>query len=99
MSRIRIADRDGDIVEIIAQGKSGEITVIAEMTRSDDDLILRDAHIDGVGPGASSIGELKQLAREFAQQQGASRIIIYGGVRTTGAKPGRRPRPIIIDVN
>lgn len=94
---VEIVERDGDIVEIICRGAT-TITVIAEMRRTGETLLLNRVHIDGSGPGSSSLGELREMARELGRQQGAQKVIIRGAVRTTGAAPGRLPRPIMIKV-
>jgi hypothetical protein len=48
--------------------------------------------------GRSSITELLSLAREFGKQNNVEEVIIYGGERTTGAKPGKIPKPIKIKI-
>jgi hypothetical protein len=90
----RIIERDGDVVRIVA----GAIEVIARLTRSGDDLILEGFSIDGAGPGSVGMRRLRELARRFAADQGARRLIIRGTTRTTGASPGKRPREVIIVV-
>ncbi|MCP4120805.1 MAG: hypothetical protein GY751_03550, partial [Bacteroidetes bacterium] len=95
----KIVDRDGDVVEIVAPGKNGDITMITGMKKSGDTLNLNGAHIDGLSPGKSSITELKDFARELGRQQGVKEVIVRGGRRTTGANPGKVPRPIRIKVD
>jgi len=41
---------------------------------------------------------LLSLARDFGQQNDVDEVIIYGAERTTGAKPGKTPKPIRIKV-
>jgi hypothetical protein len=84
---------------MVAQGKNGPITVITEMTKKGDQLLLKGTHIDGGGKGSSSLSELKELARDFGRQQGVKEILVEGGRRTTGANPGKVPRPIRIKVD
>lgn len=85
-------------MELAATTSQGEIHVITEMTRQGDTLLLTRLQIDG--PGARSVGlqELRKLATDLARQQGANRMSIHGGVRTTGANPGHPPRPITFSV-
>lgn len=94
---VEILERDGDVVELLARG-STTITVIAEMRLVGDTLILDRLHMDGGGPGSSSIGELREMARELGRQQGAKEVMVFGAMRTTGASPGKVPRPILIKV-
>jgi hypothetical protein len=44
------------------------------------------------------VARLRELARQFAREQGARRIRVLGGIKTTGANRGRRPRPWEIEV-
>ncbi|MCL1633814.1 hypothetical protein M2650_04035 [Luteimonas sp. SX5] len=96
---VRIVEQAGDTVEILGKGAKGNITVIAEMVKKGGQLILNGAHISGQGKGTSSLKELKQLARALGQQQGAESVIIKGGVRTTGANPGKVPIEIKVKVD
>ena len=68
--------------------------MITEMTKEGDTLVLRGLHIDGPGAGSLGLRELRNLATDLGRQQGAKRVTIYGGTRTTGANPGHVPRPI-----
>jgi hypothetical protein len=96
--RVKIVEQDGDVVEIVAQSSRGEIRVITELRRKGKDLWLTGLHMEGPGPRTAGIRELRELAREFGRDQGVSRIIIEGGVRTTGANRGHKPRRIVIPV-
>lgn len=93
---IRIVETDGDVVELLATTAEGDVVAIAEMTRAGDDLIMKGLHLDGPGVGALGPGGLRKLAAALGEQQGAKRVVVYGGVRTTEANPGHTPRPIII---
>jgi len=95
---IWIVEADGEIVELAATTAMGEITVITGMTKEGDTLILKGMHIDGPGAGSVGFRELRSLATELGKQQGAKQVTIFGGTRTTGANPGRVPRPITFQV-
>ena len=95
---VRIVDADGSVVERLAITPAGDVRVIAEMTREGDELVLKGLHVDGPGAGSLGLRGLRDLARVLGRQQGALRVKIYGGLRTTGANPGHTPRPVIIPV-
>lgn len=95
---VRLVERDGDVVELEASTPSGTIRAITRLIRDGDDLILSGFHIDGQGAGSSGLRLLRELAKDLGRQHGALRVIIFGGVRTTGANPGRFPRSIVIPV-
>jgi len=48
--------------------------------------------------GETTLNEALDAAKQFGRAQGASRVIIESRVRTTGANPGRIPRPVVLDV-
>ena len=95
---IRIVEQDDDVYEILMTGAESEITAITEMIKQGDSLVLRNLHVHGPGAWSSSVRELREAARQLGRKFGASTVIIYGARRTTGANPGRIPRPIIIQV-
>ncbi len=86
------------VIELVAKGKNGDITIITDIIKQERTLILDRLHIDGPGRGRSSITELLFFARELGQQNDVDEIIIYGGERTSGAKPGKIPKPIKIKI-
>ena len=90
----QIVEQDGDVVRIV----SGDVEVIAEMTRIGNELVFDRLSIDGSGPGTVGLTSIRALAREFAKAQGVTCIRVHGTTRTTGANPGRVPREIVIRV-
>lgn len=98
-NKVSVVARDGNIVELLAKGKNGDITAITAMTREGNALVLRGMHIDGAGKGSSSLSELRELARDLGRQHGVDSVIIRGGRRTTGANPGKIPGDITIKVH
>jgi hypothetical protein len=83
---------------LAASTTKGDISIITGMTKEGDTLILNKMHIDGPGAGSLGLRELRSLAEDLGRQQGAKRVTIYGGTRTTGANPGHTPRPITFPV-
>jgi len=92
---IKIVEQDGNDFELCGQLQHGEITILTEMTYKGCMLILDKVHIGGPGRGSSSRSELLSLVRELGQQHNVDEVIIYGGKRSSGAKPGKKPIPII----
>lgn len=93
-----IIEQDDAILDIVCRGPRGAIEVITRLIRERDNLILSGLPLDGEGPGTQDIGELRQFARELGRMYGVRRVIKFGGIRTTGAQVGHRPRPIVIKV-
>lgn len=75
------------------------MSVIANVSKEGNQLVLRGMHIDGPGAGSSNLGQLRDVARALGREYGVREVVIYGGQRTTGANPGKIPRPIVIRVN
>lgn len=91
-SGVRIVEQDGNTVRAIIDVAKGQAEVIAEVVREGERITLKGAHIAGEG----TLKEVLQAAKEWGREQGAKEIVIEGGKRTTGAKPGHIPRPIEI---
>jgi hypothetical protein len=94
-SGIAILDREGDVIMGAFKVAGGKAEFVAEIVREGDTIILRGAHIEG----DAKLAEVIALAKRFGCEQGASKVIIEGGMRTTGARPGHIPKPIVIEVN
>jgi hypothetical protein len=92
---VRVVERDGDVVELSATTDHGEVRIITGIIQEGDDLILSGLHVDGPGAGTCGPRLLRELARDLGSQFGAKRVIVHGGIRTTGANPGRVPRPVV----
>lgn len=96
--KFRILSREGKVLEIAGEGPEGKLYSIPEVIDQGDTVCLRGFDIDGPGAGSFSRYELKLLTRDLVEQLGfkPSKIRIEGNPRTTGANPGKQPRPIII---
>jgi RHS repeat-associated protein len=91
---LRIVEQVDDIVEIAGKVGGHQIRVLANMSREGETLFLRQAHIQGPGPGKVGVKGLFGAVREFGRSQGASKVVIEGAKRTTGAgsQKGAVPR-------
>ena len=96
---IEILQQEGNLVEMVGKSASGEIRVLAEMTKQGDTLVLKGLHMEGGGPGSMGVGELFQFARQLGKENGVTKVIIEGAERTTGVNPGSIPRTVEIKVN
>ena len=88
-----IVEQEGSVIVGAFKGAAGEGRVITEMSRNGDTLLLSGTHIEGKG----TLKEALQVAKQFGKDQGAKKVVIEPGKRTTGAKPGHTPRTIEID--
>ena len=97
-------DSEGDVVIVEVRLPGGHIEVMAEVTFDDAARVItaRGLHVQGgqggaIGPNDLGPRRLIGIARAALERMDYDAIIIEGGVRTTGARPGRRPRPIRIE--
>ena len=96
---IRVIEVDNDVVEFAIKLKDVEINVITGLVREADDLILSELHIGGSGAHSLGLGTLRRVVKQLGGLYGVRRVVIHGGVRTTGAHPGHRPRTIIVTMD
>jgi hypothetical protein len=92
-SGVEILIQDGNHIVAAFKVANGEGQVVTELVREGDTLILRGTHIEG----QATLKEALSAAKAFGREQGARKVIIEGGKRTTGANPGHIPRPIELE--
>jgi hypothetical protein len=73
---------------------AGEIQMMAEVEEHDRTLRLIGLHIQGLTPNEIGSTNLRVLADVVMSELDYDAIEVEGAPRTTGAGPGRRPRPI-----
>ena len=94
---IEIIEHDpAGALHVRATTRRGTIEVITNVWLEAQTAYLDELHVDGPGAGSMGIQDQLALARELGRQLQVRRLVIQGGVRTTGAKPGRVPRPVTI---
>ncbi len=96
---VRIVEESGGIATIVAEGPPGTIEAITGLIREANRLVLQGLHVEGPGAGSVGLAGLRQIARQLGRQEGMQQVVIYGGTRTTGARPGKIPKPIVIRVD
>jgi hypothetical protein len=74
----------------------GTLKVMAEADGTPRYPILRGVHIQGedVGPHDFGAIQLRWLVHAAMEMMDLDGLVLEGDVRTTGANPGRRPRPL-----
>lgn len=94
---VRIVEHDSQgALHLQCETQEGTIEVITDVRIEAGTAYLQQLHIDGPGAGTFGVQKLRLLAQEMSRQLGVTRLVIQGGRRTTGANPGRVPRPIVI---
>jgi hypothetical protein len=93
-----VLEHEGDLFHLVARGPRGTIEVITTIRREGDRLVLGGFGILGAGPGTLGVSGLREIARALGRQYSVSEVVVHGGPRGSGARPGHIPRPIRIKV-
>ena len=94
---VLIADTTDDPVMTAEIGTpAGVLRAMAEPEWIDRVIVLRGFHMHGesIGPNEFGWRQLRWLAQAAMEIFDVDEIQIEGEVRTSGARPGRRPRPL-----
>jgi hypothetical protein len=72
----------------------GRLSVIAEVARLAGTLMLLGLHVQSetVDVNAIGPGNLRLIVHAFMELMDLDELVVTGGFRTTGARPGRTPR-------
>jgi hypothetical protein len=84
----------GSIGTLVVRSLAGEIRIMGEVLEFGRRVHVVGAHIGGAGPHVLGRTGLLALARAFAETFDVNEILIEGAARTTGARPGHRPRAL-----
>jgi hypothetical protein len=88
-------ETDDPVVTVTFDTPAGSVKVMGEAHEPDPvTLCLQRVHIEGPGANAIGIANLRVLAAFVMEGMGYEAIEIEGALRTTGATPGHRPRPL-----
>jgi CBS domain-containing protein len=94
----RLVDEDTSdpVTTIEVTTPHGALLIMGEPRESGRILIAAGVHISsrGVKPNDIGIANLRLIAQAIMEELDYDEIHVEGEVRTTGAKPGRRPRPL-----
>jgi hypothetical protein len=82
------------VITVEIRTAAGLILIMAEPEDRGRTLILRRTHVQSEGgPNTIGVVNLRLLANVVMERMDYDEIIVEGAIRTTGAKPGRQPRP------
>ena len=80
------------MLEAHVRGK--RLEVVTSVTLAGDCLVLYDFHVGGPGAHALGVSEVRGLVYKAMEEYDVAEVEIHGFQRTTGANPGRKPRPL-----
>jgi hypothetical protein len=89
---ISLEDADDDVAIVRIDTPAGTIKIAGAVFWNDSVLYVKEAHIEGLYPGALGRAGLNAIGRKLLEEANVEKIVIAGSVRTTGRNPGRRPK-------
>jgi hypothetical protein len=91
---IEIVDEDGAAIEAVVRVADIELSVITNVRMDHNTLVLYDFHIEGAGANTLGMTMIRRIVSRVMEREDVEYIEIRGFRRTTGANPGRVPRPL-----
>ncbi|NPD69771.1 hypothetical protein HN018_28335 (plasmid) [Lichenicola cladoniae] len=85
---------DDPVMTLVVKTPVGALVFTAEPVAQGSILILQGTHVQGAHKGAVGGQNLGVIAQAVMKGMGFDGLVVEGAVRTTGARPGRRPRDI-----
>ncbi len=87
---------EGAVATALLETSVGTMLVMAEVVLDGRCLALRALHMQGDDVGINDVGVvgLRRAMREVMEELDVDEMVIEGSRRTTGAGPGRTPRPL-----
>ena len=85
---------DDPVIASRVKNPVGDLEFMAEPVLQGNVLVLLKAHVQGGKPGLIGHTNLGVIAQALLEGMGFDELIVEGALRTTGAKPGRAPRPV-----
>ncbi|HEX3989872.1 MAG TPA: hypothetical protein VHX39_01740 [Acetobacteraceae bacterium] len=82
------------VVTIVAVTPAGNFVIMTEPTAIGSKLVLHRTHVQGARPNVVGAANLKILAQALLERFGYDEAIVEGAARTTGSRPGSRPRDL-----
>jgi hypothetical protein len=92
---VQIEVGDGDTILVSCSDDVQTVEIIANLALADRTAVLRKLHIQGAGPNTLGPAALRELIKWVKNKRDVDELRIEGATRTSGAGPGRIPRPIV----
>lgn len=87
---------EGEVVTISVAVSGVTLFIMGEIVEDGERLVVRGAHVSSrdVNPNGVGAANLRRIARAVMEVGDYDEITVEGAPRTTGARPGHRPRPL-----
>ncbi len=94
IKNLKIIGHEDDFFQITGKFDGIDIEIQGMMRIEGDNLIMESVDFGG----AIGVGNMRQLVNEFGRHTGVKQVAIFPGKRTTGANPGKTPKPFTINI-
>jgi hypothetical protein len=91
---IEIEEVEENLMLVSITCPAGRLEMIGSVSQVGRALYIDDAHVQGLHPGALGRHGLNSIGRKLLAEADVEEIVIKGSARSTGKKPGERPREI-----
>jgi hypothetical protein len=85
---------DREVVQVRLTDGVHEVVIAAEVILARHRVVLIDCLIQGAGRNTFGVSVLRQLAQWVKEELDVDELRIESSLRTSGAPPGRRTRPL-----
>jgi hypothetical protein len=85
----------GDVMSARFELGAFFVEVVAFVAIEGRSVLLTRCDVDGSGAGTVGIGQLRAIVRLVMEALDVDEVRIDGTARTTGARPGRVPTPLV----
>ena len=92
--RIELDVVEDDAMIVSVTTPIGELQVAGSVSIVGRVLFIDRVHVQGLHPGALGRAGLNAIGRKLLEVADVDKIVVQGGVRTTGRNKGKRPKPI-----
>jgi hypothetical protein len=82
------------VVTVAVTTPIGRLVFMGEPVIAGGRMVVRAVHVQGAAPRSVGWPRLRMIAAAVLEGMGLDELVVEGAVRTTGACPGRRPRPL-----
>lgn len=90
---LTIIEQDGPTTSAEIVSHAPTLSVVADIGLEGAGIVLYNLHFDGPGAGGLGLAGLRRVIDQVMELYDVELLEIYGFHRTTGANPGRIPRP------
>jgi hypothetical protein len=88
-------DAEAGVWTFIVNVPGYTLKVMGDLTEVSPDakrIVLSGVHMEGASRNEIGPANLRMIGDRFCEVNGYDELVVQGGVRTTGANPGREPR-------